>query len=61
MGLVLVIERLGPVFQMAISLSGVAAGTVLGLFTTGMLCRKINSKVNRNQSTTYDQILYRPF
>lgn len=46
MALVLLVEKLGPVFQMAISLSGVAAGTVLGLFTAGMLSRKFNTTVN---------------
>lgn len=53
MALVFLIERLGTVFQMAISLSGIAAGTVLGLFSTGMLSRKFNTKVLQSVTTRF--------
>lgn len=46
LALVFVVEKLGTIFQIVISLSGLAAGTVLGLFTAGMLSRKFNTKVN---------------
>lgn len=45
-GLVFVVEKLGSIFSLAISLSGVTSGTLLGLFTMGMISRKPNSKVN---------------
>lgn len=45
--LVFVVEKLGPVFQMTTTISGIPSGALLGLFTTGMLCRRINTKVIR--------------
>ena len=43
--LALVVERLGSVYQLALSLSSVTAGGILGIFAMGMLCRQANSKV----------------
>lgn len=43
---VFVIERMGTVFQAALSLAGVPAGTQLGIFTLGMTCRTVNTKVS---------------
>lgn len=43
-GLVFVAERMGQVMHMAISLSGVTSGTLLGMFTSGMICTVINTK-----------------
>lgn len=39
------IEKFGSVFQAAISLSGVITGCQLAIFTLGMTCRKVNTKV----------------
>lgn len=44
-GLVFVVERMGTVFAMTITIQGLAAGTMLGIFTFGMLCRQGNTKV----------------
>lgn len=43
-GLVFVAERMGQVMHMAISLSGVTSGTLLGMFSSGMLSSTINTK-----------------
>lgn len=44
MGLVLVVERMGTVFSFTISIQGLTAGTMLGIFTFGMICRQGNTK-----------------
>jgi sodium-coupled monocarboxylate transporter 8/12 len=43
--LVLLIEHLGQIVPLSISLSGIVCGPVLGLFTLGILFPKINAKV----------------
>ncbi|XP_058448371.1 sodium-coupled monocarboxylate transporter 1-like [Malaya genurostris] len=43
-GLVFVVEKLGQVMHMAISLSGITSGTLLGMFTSGMVSTVINTK-----------------
>ena len=43
MGLVFIVEHLGAVFHLAISLSGVTAGSLLGIFTLGMVSRRANT------------------
>lgn len=43
--LVLVVQHLGGLFQLGITLSGITAGPLLGLFTLGMLFPFANSKV----------------
>lgn len=43
--LAIVVERLGSVFQAALILGGVSAGSLLGLFTLGMTTRTANSIV----------------
>ncbi|XP_065079989.1 sodium-coupled monocarboxylate transporter 1-like [Ochlerotatus camptorhynchus] len=42
--LVFVAEKMGQVMHMAISLSGVTSGTLLGMFSSGMLTSTINTK-----------------
>ncbi|XP_055544401.1 sodium-coupled monocarboxylate transporter 1-like [Wyeomyia smithii] len=42
--LVYVVEKLGSVFSLAISVSGVTSGTLLGIFFLGMFSPKINAK-----------------
>lgn len=44
-GLVFLVERLGTVFSLVISIQGVTYGTLLGIFTFGMTCRRGNTKV----------------
>lgn len=44
LGLVFVVEKLQSIFSMAIALSGVTSGTLLGLFTMGMISPKMNVK-----------------
>ncbi|XP_049537294.1 sodium-coupled monocarboxylate transporter 1-like [Anopheles darlingi] len=44
LGLVFVAERMGQVMHIAISLSGVTSGTMLGMFTFGMISRRVNTK-----------------
>jgi sodium-coupled monocarboxylate transporter 8/12 len=41
--LVFVVERLGGVFSIGIAFSGVTSGTLLGLFTMGMVSRQFNT------------------
>ncbi|KPJ15084.1 Sodium-coupled monocarboxylate transporter 2 [Papilio machaon] len=43
-GLVFVVERLGPVLQLAVSFNGMAGGVSLGLFSLGMLFPWTNAK-----------------
>lgn len=43
--LVFVVEKLGPVFQIGISVSSLAGGAFLGIFTVGMTSRTANTKV----------------
>ncbi|XP_059482403.1 sodium-coupled monocarboxylate transporter 1-like isoform X2 [Neocloeon triangulifer] len=42
--LVLIVEHLGGVLQVALSLGSITSGTMLGLFTMGMFCPRANSK-----------------
>lgn len=46
--LALMVEHLGPILPLAISVSSITAGSFLGLFTLGMLCPRANSKVCLN-------------
>lgn len=43
--LVFVVEQLGPVFLVGVSLTGITAGAFLGIFTIGMVSRSANTKV----------------
>lgn len=43
-GLVFVAEKMGQVMHMAISLSGITSGALLGMFTSGMVSTVINTK-----------------
>ncbi|CAK1552056.1 unnamed protein product [Leptosia nina] len=43
-GLVFIVERLGPVLQLALSFNGMAGGVSLGLFSLGMLFPWANAK-----------------
>lgn len=45
MCLVFLVEKLGPVFRVTIALHGITSGTLLGLFSMGILFRKTNTKV----------------
>lgn len=42
--LVFVVEHMGQIFTLNIAISGITAGTLLGLFTIGMLSRYVNTK-----------------
>ncbi|XP_019550433.3 sodium-coupled monocarboxylate transporter 2 [Aedes albopictus] len=42
--LVFVVEKLGSIIQMAISCTGVISGSILGMFTIGMVSTKANTK-----------------
>lgn len=42
--MVFVVEHLGGVLKLAISLKGIADGPLLGIFTMGVLCRRFNAK-----------------
>lgn len=44
LALVFVVERMGQVFQVAIVISGLTAGTLLGMFTIGMVSRRVNAR-----------------
>lgn len=44
-GLVFVVERMGTVFGLVISIQGVTYGTIFGAFSFGMICRSGNTKV----------------
>lgn len=43
-GLVYVVENLGGVFSIGIAFSGITSGTLLGLFTMGMISPNFNTK-----------------
>lgn len=43
-GLVFVVEKLGGVFSIGIAFSGISSGTLLGLFTMGMISERFNTK-----------------
>lgn len=43
--LTIIVEQLGSIFQVAVIVGGVTAGSLLGLFTMGMTSRKANSIV----------------
>ncbi|XP_055596641.1 sodium-coupled monocarboxylate transporter 1-like [Uranotaenia lowii] len=42
--LVFVVEKLGSVFSLGISMAGVTSGTLLGIFSLGMFSPKVNAK-----------------
>ena len=42
--LVFFVERLGQVYQLSLTLSSITTGTMLGIFTMGMVSRKANNK-----------------
>lgn len=44
LSLVFVVEQMGQIFRIAIAVSGLTAGALLGLFTVGMLSRYVNTK-----------------
>lgn len=44
LSLVFIVERMGQVFRISIAVSGLTAGSLLGLFTIGMLSRYVNTK-----------------
>lgn len=44
--MVFVIEKMGAVFQASLSLFAIPAGSLLGIFTLGMTCKTVNTKVN---------------
>lgn len=44
-GLVFVVERLGGVFSIGIALGSLSSGTLLGIFTMGMLSKKLNKTI----------------
>lgn len=43
--LVFLVERMGTVFSLVISIQGVSFGTLLGIFTFGLTCRRGNTMV----------------
>lgn len=45
LALVFVVERLSSVFELTLSIYGIVGGAILGLFTSGMLSRRMNAKV----------------
>lgn len=49
LGLVFVVERLGTVFTVTFSIQGLTAGTMLGIFSFGMICRRGNTKVSADE------------
>lgn len=42
--LVVLVDKLGEVYELSLTLSSVTTGTMLGIFTMGMICRSANSK-----------------
>lgn len=42
--LVVLVDRLGQVYELSLTLSSVTTGTMLGIFTMGMVCRSANTK-----------------
>ncbi|XP_038107357.1 sodium-coupled monocarboxylate transporter 1 [Culex quinquefasciatus] len=43
-GLVFIVEKLGSIVQMAVSCTGVISGSVMGMFTLGMVSTRANTK-----------------
>lgn len=43
--MIYIIEHLGGIVQLSVSLKGIADGPLLGVFAMGVLSRRINSKV----------------
>lgn len=48
LALVFVVERMGTVFSLTISIQGLTAGTMLGIFSFGMIFRQGNTKVRND-------------
>lgn len=42
-GLVFLMERLSTVFQLFVGMYAVTGGAIIGLFSVGMLCRRVNT------------------
>lgn len=42
--LVILVDKLGQVYELSLTLSSVTTGTMLGIFTIGMVSRSANSK-----------------
>ncbi|XP_037026329.1 sodium-coupled monocarboxylate transporter 2-like [Bradysia coprophila] len=42
--LVVVVDKLGPIYELSLTLSSVTNGAMLGIFTMGMVCRSANTK-----------------
>lgn len=42
--LVTLVDRLGQIYELSLTLSSVTTGTMLGIFTLGMVCRSANTK-----------------
>lgn len=42
LGLVFLVEHLGNIFSLGITIGGVTSGTLLGIFTLGMICPRAN-------------------
>jgi len=55
-GLVLVVEKLGTVLQLTITLSSVANGPLLGIFTAGVMIPWIEGRVSQDQSESLFRI-----
>lgn len=45
-GLIFIMEKLGTILQLLLTLSGITGGPVLGLFTMGVLLPTVNTKVS---------------
>lgn len=45
LGLVFVVDRLGSVYELTLAIYAIIGGALIGLFTVGMLCRHVNTKV----------------
>lgn len=46
LALVFVVERLGTVLQLSMSLGGVTCGPTFGIFTMGLMCPWVNKRVS---------------
>lgn len=44
LGLIFLVERMGNIFSLGITISGITSGVYLGAFTLGLLCPRANSK-----------------
>lgn len=42
--LVFFVEKLGQVYELSLTLSSITTGTMLGIFSMGMVCRSANNK-----------------